>query len=182
MIKGKSIALRVIEYDDIELIRKWRNSSEVNEYFSNKDQITQLQQEKWYKSISTDNSCYYFVVEFDGKPIGLADIKKIDWRNNVAEVGLFLPSEEHQNSIIPYEIAFLQLDYCFNYLNIRKVVCQILDFNKRSIRFNKGLGYQIEGIQKKQVYHHGEYIDLIWMGLFKEEFIKKFDKLKKMLI
>jgi UDP-4-amino-4,6-dideoxy-N-acetyl-beta-L-altrosamine N-acetyltransferase len=182
MIKGKNVSIRILEYDDIETVRKWRNSPEVYKYFVFNDQITQSKQEKWYNEISLDPSCRVFIIEFKGEPIGLTDIKKIDWTNRVAETGMFLPFEEHQNSMLPYEIAFLQLDFCFNYLNLRKVTCQVLVTNKRALRFNKGLGYQVEGIQKQQVYHFNEYVDLYWLGLFKEDFLKKFDKLKKLFI
>lgn len=180
MIKGKIVNLRLVEKSDIEMIRKWRNSPEVNQYFSNKDQISQYQQEQWFDKISRDNTWFCFVIEFENEPVGIAEIKNIDFRNGTAEFGIYIAVEKLRNSLIPIEPGYLILGYCFDYLNLRKIVGQILSDNTRSMRYSKGMGFEHEATFKNHIYHNGQYVNLLWFSLYKENFSKVRERFSKM--
>jgi UDP-4-amino-4,6-dideoxy-N-acetyl-beta-L-altrosamine N-acetyltransferase len=180
MIKGKIVNLRLVEKSDIEMIRKWRNSPEVNQYFSNKDQISQYQQEQWFDKISKDNTYFCFVVEFENEPAGIAEIKNIDLRNRIAEFGIYVAPQKLRNSLIPVETGYLILSYCFDYLNLRKIVGQILSTNPRSVRYSEGLGFVHEATFKNHVYHNGQYVDLLWFSLYEDNFSKVRERFSKM--
>ena len=85
------ITLERLTESDIELVRKYRNSAEIKNFMQFRKRITRSMQKKWFESI--DNYLnYYFIIIYDGKKIGLINIKNIDWVKNtdVSESGLFL--------------------------------------------------------------------------------------------
>ena len=52
----RDISLRILQEDDIELVRKWRNSSSVASYMYNESVITKKEQKNWFKKINNENS------------------------------------------------------------------------------------------------------------------------------
>ena len=64
----------------------------------------------------------------------------------------------------------LLLDYGFQYLNLRKVVGEVLAENKRAIRFDEGLGMKIEGVRREHVFYDGAFHDVLLFALFRDAF------------
>ena len=51
VIKGNKVSLKLIQQEDIELICKWRNSKDVNQFFIFRGYISKEQQKKWFEKI-----------------------------------------------------------------------------------------------------------------------------------
>ncbi len=79
IIKGKRVSLKLIQREDIELIHNWCNSEDVNQFFIFPGYISNEQQKKWFEKVSTSGRDYFFLIIVDGEPIGLTEIKNIDW-------------------------------------------------------------------------------------------------------
>lgn len=48
-----------IKNDDLEIIREWRNSSEVSQYMYTDNEISSEQHKNWFKKIETETSSKY---------------------------------------------------------------------------------------------------------------------------
>lgn len=180
MIRSKNLTLRILESRDIETLRIWRNDPEISQFFADAAPISEPEQKIWFERVSTNPCAYYMIVEKDDKFIGVANVKDIRWIHRTGSYGIYcLPSASNQ--MIPVEAAILFLDWCFDCLNLRKIHGDILDSNTRSQRFHKGLGFQDEGILRKQVFHQGEYHDLVAVGVFRDEYMKATSKYRKVL-
>jgi len=75
------LALKAIEKEDIELIRKWRNEN--SQYFFYKGMIKRGEQVEWFKSYTNNEKENIFVVEFEGTRIGCIGFRFI---NNTIDV------------------------------------------------------------------------------------------------
>ena len=170
VIRGKKVSLKSVEQDDIELIRQWRNSSDVNQYFIFRGHITQAQQKRWYETISTSGSDHYFLIIVDHKPIGLIYTKDIDWECREAETGMFIADEDYRNSLISFEASYLNGRYFFRHLNLLKNRAQTLASNKRALRYNKSLGFKEVGI--KEVPIDGELTQIVLFELTRDDYDK----------
>ena len=109
----------------------------------------------------------------EGQPFGVYDIKDIDYRNQLGEWGLFLEEKSIGNGIPALEAAVLLLDYAFGYLNLQKIVGNVLADNERAIRFDEGLGMQLEGVRKRHVFYDGGFHDLCHYAIFREDFYER---------
>jgi UDP-4-amino-4,6-dideoxy-N-acetyl-beta-L-altrosamine N-acetyltransferase len=172
MIVGKYVSLRPMDSADREFVRALRNSPQVVRNFQYRHFITDLQQRTFVESLAASSTQMYFIAEdVDEKsPFGVLNFKEIDHRNQVAEWGLFTDEREKGGPVASVEAAVLLLDYGFQYLNLRKVVGEVLADNKRAIRFDEGLGMKLEGVRREHVFYDGAFHDVLLFALFRDDF------------
>jgi len=157
-----------LKKEDIELVRKHRSSSDIQQFMEFRDEITPEMQEEWFNTIN-NNSNLYFIIEFEGKKIGLINGKNIDWDEMTMEAGVFYWDKNVYNTPLPIiaSLIFGELGVVAGGL---KTCAHILKDNERAIRFNKMMGFRIcEGQEnvKNQLY-----------SLNKTDFLKKSGKLR----
>jgi RimJ/RimL family protein N-acetyltransferase len=141
VLRTKTTELRSLELNNIEQIRKWRNSEEIGKNFIFRDKITKEQQLKWFKRIDSSENDYFFSILNKGVLVGLTEVKKIDWNKNTGDAGLFI-APEYQNSLIPFESTILLLDFSFYELGLKRINIKVLTDNQRAMRFNQYMGYK----------------------------------------
>ena len=175
MIIGKYARLRRVELSDAEYVRQLRNSPEIVENFIYRHFVTAVQQQRWVESVSTGDADLYFVAEEaqSGKPFGVYHLKGIDHRNQHGELGFFLDEHGRGHGELAFEAACLLLDYGFGYLNLNKIFGEVLPRNKRAIRFDEGLGMQLEATRKKHVFYDGQFQDILLYAVFREDFYER---------
>jgi hypothetical protein len=76
-IEQYGVKLRRLQIEDIELVRFWRNQEHVVKNMEFKRQITSEEQLIWFNSINNIAN-YYFMIEFEGKDIGVINVKNVD--------------------------------------------------------------------------------------------------------
>ena len=81
MICDNRFNLRTIESDDTEVLRIWKN--EHKEYFFYKKDITEEEQQLWFKAFSERQDDHMFVIEDNLKPIGCIGVRL---HNNIVDV------------------------------------------------------------------------------------------------
>jgi RimJ/RimL family protein N-acetyltransferase len=172
MILGTYVRLRRMDSADGEFVRALRNSPRVMRNFQQRHFITDLEQRAFVESLAASTAQMYFIAEdVDGKqPFGVYHFKGIDHRNQVAEWGLFTDEQISGGQVAAFEAALLLLEYGFGYLNLRKVVGEVLAENKRAIRFDEGLGMKLEGVRRQHVFYDGAFHDILLFALFRDDF------------
>jgi len=136
------VTLRRLTLEDIEMLRRWRTDPRISQYMDFRGEITPEQQRAWFDSL--DPECdFFFVIVVREKPIGMIEIKHIDWNKKVGEGGIFIYEQRYQNSIVPYCALVSLLEFCFEDLELTAVEGSVLRDNERARRFAKSLGYEI---------------------------------------
>jgi RimJ/RimL family protein N-acetyltransferase len=129
------ITLKRVTFDDIEMIRNWRNDPKISQYMFSRDYITKEMQIKWFERINNQFN-YFFIILYKTNKIGLCELKNIDYHYYTAEAGMFIYDDKYRNGIVPYASILLLMDFAFYRIKIKKIIIKILDENKRAIRFN----------------------------------------------
>ena len=171
IITKYQITFTRLKLEDIELVRKWRNEPQINQYMVHREYITPEMQLKWFNSINNNNNLY-FIVEHKGKKIGMINGKDIDWENNTMETGVFFWDKEYYSTPIPLmaSLAFGELGIVIAHLN---AYAHIFKSNTRSIRFNKMIGFELcEGQENED--------NQLYL-LTRESFLKRGFKIRKAL-
>jgi RimJ/RimL family protein N-acetyltransferase len=139
MITEYGITLSPLASSDIELVREWRNSDKIKQYARNQDNISIEQQKSWFSKLDRDKNLY-FIISIDNKKIGLI------WGNYLnseeVETGFYIYEDEYLNSIYSYKIVTTLHKFLFYTKKVKNVYCDILNTNKRAIRFNLSLGFK----------------------------------------
>ena len=129
----------------------------------------------YYKSIiSSDNILFFalFIRESD-EFIGTVKIGKIDLQLLTADVGIMIGEKQHWGRGYAKDTLYAVCHYLFNECHFRKLTCGLMAINPAMEKVFSKLGFQVEGRFRKADYYEGQYIDHIYMGCFKDEFIKK---------
>ena len=149
IVEQYGIKLKRLTFQDIELVRKWRNHPDIRKRMAFKKHITQRMQEAWFNSINNKFN-YYFLIEYKGKHIGVINTKSINLKEMYGEGGIFIWDTALDNEYVSVLASLCFLNAVFYKLKIfNKSFVQILQDNHRAIQFNRSLGYVLLPNQAK---------------------------------
>lgn len=171
--------LRDLTLQDIELVREWRNSEEVSAYMYTSDVISQEQQLMWYKKISEDVSCKYWIIQYNETPIGLASITSINYQLNSCYWAFYLGNSSIRGAGIGAKVELCVIDYVFNTLNLNKLRCEVFSFNDKVIKMHEKFGFRREAYYRQHCFKNGEFLDVVGLALLKQDWLiskKYFDE------
>ena len=94
MYVGERVRLREYRKEDIPAALEYINDSEVKRFlvpgipypYTLEDEV------RWFEGLSANKDTYSFAIETleDEKYIGGCGINKVDWKNSIVEVGIFI--------------------------------------------------------------------------------------------
>lgn len=110
-----------------------------------------------------------FVIEADGVCIGNCGLFNIDATARHCELGITIGERDYWGRGYGREAVGLLLDYAFRLRNFRRVWLEVHGANERAIRAYRACGFVEEGRMREHVWLAGRYVDLIIMGVLREE-------------
>jgi len=174
MFVFKDIAFRVIEKEDLEILRKLHNDPTTWMNLYNIDFVDEESQMGWWKNLHKKQNDKRFVIclaEDLKEIIGRLRIQNINWLHHNCEIGLdILPKYRGKGyGKKSYEMV---LDYLFNHYNMHMVYLQVADFNPKAKKLYEKVGFKECGRLPEYYYRHGKYWDYIIMSITKDEYRK----------
>lgn len=158
---GERIRIRPISYEDIELIRKWRNKDSIRKFFIYNEKISKEQQITWWEKYKSTENDIMFVIEVieSGIPIGALALYNIKM-NEEAEFGrMMIGEEDARGHGYAFEALNLVSTYGFESLNLKKINLEVFKKNERAFDLY---------VKSRFVVVHEEE-DLIYMSLLQKE-------------
>ncbi|MHB8258780.1 MAG: hypothetical protein ACYDCN_01905 [Bacteroidia bacterium] len=148
IIQQYGVKLSRLTTEDIELVRYWRNQSDVANYMEHQNYITSEAQKKWFTSINNKLN-YYFIIEFEGKKVGLINAKNYMPKKGFGEGGIFIGDKNYELSFAAVFGTLCILNFVFFTLKLcEKSRVRILRTNERAIHYNKLIGYKLLPVQE----------------------------------
>lgn len=178
-LKGKRIKIRPIEKEDLPIVIKWWNDSEVMYYADDNPMphktLNQLIEE--YEKEKNEWAKYMerFVIETkDGKLIG--DILYHSYRSDIksAIFGIFIGEKDCWGKGYGTEATRLFLKYLFENKGLHKVWLTVSDFNQRAIRCFEKCGFRRDGILRDQAIINGKFINHIVMSILRDKYFEQY--------
>lgn len=181
-LRGKKTILRPISESDIPFFIKWINDPEVAKFIARHWPLMELTEKKWLeKKAESDDSIVLVIETLEGKPIGIMGIDKIDWVNRTAITGALIGEKAYWGKGFGTDAKMQLLNYAFNTLGLRKICSEVISFNGRSVAYSKKCGYIEEGRKRQQIFREGKCWDMVLLGVFKEEWLPKWQAYNKNL-
>jgi len=147
-ITNYGVTLVRLTEDKIEMVRNWRNDPKIVQFMEFKEFITPEMQLNWFHKINNDKN-YFFIIEFEGREIGLVNVKDVDFEKMEGEGGIFIYDDDCLNSTISFQAILCLYDFCFITLKLNRLIAHVLKDNKRAIKFNRLFGYEISTNQEE---------------------------------
>jgi len=140
-IRKFGIVLRRLVPEYLEAVRVWRNDPTVSQWLVFQGQIEPEQQRKWFDSLDQTRN-FYYVIEYQGQPIGLVNLKNYDEAAGSAEGGIFIGESSFQNGMVALEALLAMYDFGFEVLRLKEIIAYIMIGNRRALRLNQALGFR----------------------------------------
>lgn len=141
-ILGEKVRLRLIQEEDLERLRRWRNEN--RSYFFDSRYITKEGQQNWYANVylKKDNDLI-FIIESGGKPIGTVSLYLIDLSAGQAEFGRMVIGDlKSRRKGLAQDASKALIRWGFSDLGLRKIVLEVLANNQPAICLYEKIGFQ----------------------------------------
>ena len=172
-IIGNKVYLSPRSTEDAEKYTEWLNNFDVAQYIVMHTKIMTVDVEREYLGkVSTDSYDFAIVDNKTDELIGSIGLEHINNINRTAELGVFIGDNDHLSCGYGSEAIMLILDYGFNFLNLNNIMLRVFDFNIRAIKAYKKCGFKEFGVWKDSHYAGGQYHDVIYMNITRDEFNK----------
>jgi diamine N-acetyltransferase len=170
MLKGEKVTLRPMERDDLKRIHEMRMDVElVILAFGEWEPRPLARMEKDFDKHLERDEVTWFVIEADGKIIGDAGLHDLDRRHGTAALGISIYDHEYLGKGYGRDAIRTLLKWAFDIQNWRRIWLTTNATNERAIRSYLACGFVEEGRLRQHIHYHGEYVDLVQMGLLRSE-------------
>lgn len=171
VINGEKVSLRPISLEDTGLIVTWRNKPSVYRHFIFRQPFTVQLHENWLKTkVDTGKVIQYIIMEKDtGRSVGSVYYRDIDPENESAEYGIFIGEEDALDRGLGSETARLFTRFAMDVLKLHRISLRVLGGNEIARRSYEKAGFITEGIARDMVKLDGEYRDVIFMSIVRED-------------
>lgn len=168
-----NITLRRFEKRDIPNKVRWINDIRNNAYLHYDLPLEIHNTEKWFDINKARVDRYDAVIEVDGLPVGLIGLLNIDLKNKKTEYYISMGEVVYKGKGIATQASKLLLDYAFNELNLEKVFLYTERENTGAQKLFEKVGFEKEGLLKKDLFHNGRFVDRYIYGISKELYKQK---------
>ncbi|MEF8813024.1 MAG: GNAT family protein [Halovenus sp.] len=172
-LHGDTVTLRPVEREDAAFLHRamndahvWRSALDVDPM--NAEQVTAF----FENTISCSEDVHFLVCDGE-EPLGLVSLTGSQHgpdetvRSRAAELAYWL-APEHQGQGYGSDAVARLVQYAFEDRNLRRLGARVGSFNEASVGLVESLGFEHEGTLRQAAWFRGEYHDMLWYGLLRE--------------
>ncbi|MHB8600090.1 MAG: GNAT family N-acetyltransferase [Ktedonobacteraceae bacterium] len=173
MLTGEKVILRAIEREDLP--RQWAFNNDIEmELLGGGDppepqSVARLEAEFNESAQKGGRDGANFAIEADGKYIGGCGLFHVDHEAHTCELGIGIGDKAYWGQGYGRDAVQVMLRYAFRMRNLHKVWLTVNGNNERAIRSYVACGFAEEGRLRQHVWSNGQYIDLVYMGVLRDE-------------
>lgn len=169
------ITLIKIEEKDLPLLKDLKNESWFGTH--NISFVNDLDQSKWFTNINPNNTLILKACNNQGDIIGLYKIQNIDWINRKYDSAHDV-FKSYRGMGYSKPVLEAGVDFGFEVLNMNRIDTEVLENNLASLKSALWVGYIKEGKKRKCIHKCGTYLDSIFLGILKEDWVN-LERVKK---
>jgi RimJ/RimL family protein N-acetyltransferase len=141
ILSSKNIELRLLDESTLEILRKWRNSSDVTQFMEYQEIISEEAQKHWFENLSKEIN-YYFIIYTNNNPIGMIHLGDLNKSLRTAESGMFIAEKDYRGTGLAFSASLLLLEFAFKELGLKELFAKVKNDNIQAQDYNKLLGFQ----------------------------------------
>ncbi|HGV3502010.1 GNAT family N-acetyltransferase [Providencia sp. PROV259] len=161
-----NVTIRRATLNDVPAITKMHADYSA---YANTLQLPYPTEKTWEARLGTNDPLVtQFVATINEEVVGLLTISQPGQvrRRHVATFGITV-SEAHQRKGIGSKLMQVMVDYCDNWLNVRRIELEVFADNDNGIGLYKKFGFEQEGRMRDYAFRDGQYVDAVMMSRIK---------------
>lgn len=124
-------------------VLEWRNHEEVRRWMYNSDIISYESHIKYIESLRTRGDAYYWLVSYQGEPVGAVYLTNVCCEADTAELGMYYRQDQINHSPFGVDYVHTLYDFVINQLHIGRIYGNIRKENKNSLVLTLFMGASI---------------------------------------
>lgn len=162
--------LREIDEADLPLVLEWRNAEDVRNNMYTNHVISIDEHRSWWESQKNNPRTRLLICELDGSAVGVITFTNYTGPEGIATWAFYSGDRARKGVGVAMEVA--ALNYAFDNLRVRKLECEVLDFNSSVIRFHLRHGFRVEGILREGYVRDGKPYDVYRLAMLARDWYK----------
>ena len=160
LLENKSISLRAPEPEDLDLLYLWENDTSVWRISGTLVPFSRFVLKQYLENAAKDifeMKQVRLIIQLNKnkRPIGAIDLFDFDPHHRRAGVGILIADQTNRQQGYARESLETIIDYCFKFLNLHQLYCNISSSNTASIKLFTAAGFEVVG-EKKEWLYNGE--------------------------
>jgi RimJ/RimL family protein N-acetyltransferase len=173
LIRGDRVYLRAIERDDLQRCHGWMNDGELIATLAQRYPMSLVREGDWIERASRgqDPSELTFAICLSegNRHIGNCGLVGIDRDNRTATLGIFIGEKDCRGRGLGAEAVRLLCRFAFGEMDLRKIRLDVHSDNEPAVKSYETVGFRREGVLREEVFRKGRAVDVLRMGLLKDE-------------
>lgn len=159
--------LRPMAENDLDLVLEWRNAEDVRRNMYTHHVISPEEHSRWWQRVSIDPFSRLLIFEIDARPAGVVTFSRYTGKNGSATWAFY--SGDRSRRGIGSQMERAALEYAFETLEVRRLECEVLDFNRPVVDFHLKHGFTLEGTRRDAYMRDGEHHDIYCLSMLSTE-------------
>jgi UDP-4-amino-4,6-dideoxy-N-acetyl-beta-L-altrosamine N-acetyltransferase len=158
---------------DQEMVMNWRLQPAIADVMLTEITPDLTRQRRWFASVKDSDKARYWIIEFQGRPVGVINLADIDRINRHATWGIYLG--EKMRSPIGGMIPAYFYNHVFSLaeLNLHKLYGMVFESNTGIRKMHEICGYRQVGVHLDHVWRHGRFHNVHVVELLREDWLAK---------
>lgn len=166
-------ALFPITEVDLPLLLKWRNTASIREAMYNNHEILREEHYSWFKRTQTENyNGKHYLFKKNDIPLGVVNFTDVSMENKRLSWGFYIGNPQAPRGTGTL-MGIAALDLAFLNMGMHKVCGEVLEVNKKSMKYHERLGFEREGFLREHICRDNHYLGIVVYGLLYEHWISR---------
>lgn len=157
-------------------VRVLRNQPQVRKYMYTDHEISEAEHRIWLEGLRSGSRQQVFVVVIEAAPVGVVSLSAINTTHGSADWAFYLDTTL-QGKGLGSQVELWMLDYAFGAAGLQKLNCEVLETNPAVIKMHQKFGFLIEGVRRQNIVRDGQRIDVVLLGITRDEWRVRRDAL-----
>ena len=167
---AERVALEPLLAEYSEILFGWINDRDLVLSSAAYHPVDNASHREWFESVRTRRDVSIFAVRDAGRLVGTCQLQRIDSIHRSAELQIRIGVAADRGRGIGTEAVRLLLRHGFHDLNLNRVFLHVFADNERAIHAYEKAGFKREGTLRQAAHIDGRYVDVLVMGVVRDEF------------
>jgi RimJ/RimL family protein N-acetyltransferase len=172
VIQGKLVRLRPPRAGDADVIVTWFEDLEVTRFILLHFPPSIVMETEFLDRMAKSQEDVFWVVEHDGRAVGVTAIHQINWKNGSGTTGTNIGDKSLWGKGLGREVMQLRCRFAFTQLPFRKLKSAYFDGNEASAKAQAAAGYREVGRYRADQFIDGKWVDQVVTEVLREDWEK----------
>ncbi len=172
VIDGNLVRLRPPRPEDAPQMISWFEDLEVTRFLLRRHPPSIDMEKEWLDRMAKSQDDFVWVVEHEGRAVGVTAIHQIDWKDGFGTTGTTIGDKSVWGKGFGRELMQLRCRFAFTQLPLRKLKSGYFEGNEASARAQASAGYREVGRYRADRFIDGCWVDHIITEVLREDWSK----------